>query len=402
MFAICYYALLCVAYIFMLPILCFFSAFKPKYRHSIPARFFMWKNGAFESANFAPEVWIHACSLGEINSLQAILSESILQKNLLITTTTNTGYTKANELFSAHKSVAIRYLPFEIFIPFIMPKSLKKLVVLEAELWFMLFFCAKKFGAHTILLNARISTKSYPKYKKYKFFYTQFFKCVDKIFVQQKADIERFLALGAESNAQKIETIGNIKALLRPKISQNLKRNLQSQTLIVAASTHKGEEELILRAFKANFIDSPFHRLIIAPRHPERFGEVWEIIKAHNVSATKYSDSGLDYESSVILLDSLGELINIYAIADCVILGGSFVKMGGHNPLECAFFGTQIISGEHIFNQLALFELIENYKIIKNDELIAVLGDLQNLPKSKIKDLALKNMQNKISEIFAD
>ena len=441
-FAICYYALMLVIYVLMLPILGFFSVFKPKYRHSIPARFFMWKNGAFKSANFAPEVWIHACSLGEINSLQAILKGDILQRQILLTTTTNTGFTKANELFSAYPSVAIRYLPFEIFIPFVLPKTLKKLVVLEAELWFMLFFCAKKRGAKTILLNARISTKSYPKYKKNAWFYRRFFSCVDSIFCQQNADTLRLSELGV----QNISPLGNIKALIKPSVTKNLTKfmpkiardsrdfkqdsaknlkdsaqdspesNVDSQvlrqdskdlrdskpTLIVAASTHRGEEELILRAFKANFIDSPLHRLIIAPRHPERFGEVWEIIKAHNVSATKYSDSGLDYESAVILLDALGELINVYAIADCVILGGSFVKMGGHNPLECAFFGTQIISGEHIFNQLALFELIENYKIIKNDELIVVLGDLQHLQKSKIKDLALKNMQNKISEIFAD
>ena len=149
-------------------------------------------------------------------------------------------------------------------------------------------------------------------------------------------------------------------------------------------------------------MDSPFHRLIIAPRHPERFGEVWEIIKAHNISAIKYSENGTSYESSVILLDVLGELINVYAIADCVILGGSFVKKGGHNPLECAHFGVKLITGEHIFNQLALFELIKNYKIVKNDELIVVLGDLANLPKSKIKDSAINAMQRKISEIFAN
>ena len=334
----------------------------------------------------------------------------------------------------------IRYLPFEIFIPFVLPKSLKKLVVLEAELWFMLFFCAQKNGAQTILLNARISTKSYPKYKKNAWFYRRFFSCVDSVLCQRDADIERLKSLGA----QNIAPIGNIKALLKPIVTKNLPKfapkitqdskdsldshkdspesNVDSQdsrlnskdlskvskqdskkpTLIVAASTHKGEEELILRAFKANFMDSSFYRLIIAPRHPERFGEVWEIIQAHNVSATKYSDSGLDYESAVILLDTLGELINVYAITDCVILGGSFVRMGGHNPIECAFFGVKLISGEHIFNQLALFELIENYKIVKNDELIVVLGDLQHLPKSKIKDLALTTMQNKISEIFAN
>ena len=159
-----------------------------------------------------------ACSLGEINSLQAILSES--QKNLLITTTTNTGFKRANEIFLKHPSVAIRYLPFEIFIPFIMPKNLKKLIVLEAELWFMLFFCAKKRGAHTTLLNARISTKSYPKYKKNAWFYRRLFSCVDSVLCQQDADRERLSELGA----QNIEPIGNIKALIKPNITKNLPR----------------------------------------------------------------------------------------------------------------------------------------------------------------------------------
>lgn len=382
----------------MLPILGFFALFKSKYRASIPARFFLFNNKIPNA-----EVWIHACSLGEVSSLQAILNKNITQKKLL-TTTTNTGFAKANELFSSYKNVEIAYLPFEIFLPFVMPKGLKKLVVLEAELWFMLFFCAKKRGAKNILLNARISAKSYPKYKKNAWFYKRLFYYIDRVFCQQDADKARLITLGA----QNIESIGNIKALVQPQTSANFAifseyKNallMQSTNLIVAASTHKNEEELILRSFKANF--SPNYRLIIAPRHPERFSEVWELIKAHKFNATKYSQSGLNGKSQVILLDTLGALIDAYAIADCVILGGSFVKVGGHNPLECAYFGVKLITGEHIFNQNALFALIDGYTIATHENLATILGDFENLPNSKIKNSALLNMQNKISEILAN
>ena len=387
----------------MLPILGFFTLFKAKYRHSIPARFFLYKNRKF--AESKPEIWLHACSLGEVNSLQAILKGEILQKQILLTTITNTGFKRARELFGERKNIEIRYLPFEIFLPFIFPKSIKKLVVLEAELWFMLFFCAKNIGAKTILLNARISTKSYQKYKKFAFFYRRLFESVDEIFCQQDSDIARFCALGAKN----ISTLGNIKALICPQTSQNLaifeayKMAIleRGAKIIIAASTHRGEEAQILLAFKEAFANEKFC-LIIAPRHPERFSEVWELIKSRNLNATKYSECELNAESSIILLDALGELINAYSIADCVVLGGSFVKVGGHNPLECAHFGVKLISGEHIFNQLALFALVSGYKIAKCGELPQILRNMQDLPQSKINNSALLQMQNKISEILSN
>lgn len=404
MFAICYYALLCVASVLILPVLLCFSA-KSKYKISIPARFFLWNN-SFKSLETPPELWFHACSLGEVNSLQGILKDSILQKHILLTTITNTGFKRANELFSSHKNIAIRFLPFEIFLPFVMPKSIKKLVVLEAELWFMLFFCAKKIKANTILLNARISTKSFPKYKKYKFFYKQLFKNIDVILCQQDSDKERFLALGANN----IETLGNIKALLKPQGTknittfQNFKENLQKNnaTIIIAASTHKGEEEIILEHYLRHFKDSKNHYLIIAPRHPERFSEVWDLLKSKKLNATKYSENSLNAESSIILLDKLGELINAYSIANVVILGGSFVKMGGHNPLECAYFRTKLISGEYIFNQLALFDLVEHYTIANASNLGEILQHLEHLEPSKIKDSTLHLMQDKITQILTN
>ncbi len=390
MFAILYYAAMLIAYLLASPVLVCLCAFKQKYRHSIPARFAptlafarFWRNDMRE---FAPQVWIHACSLGEVNSLGAILDDSRLQNTrILLTTITNTGFARAQELFGARERVRVAFLPFEIFIPFLIPKSLKKLVVCEAELWFMLFFCAKKVGAKTLLLNARISTKSYPKYKKIAWFYARLFGYIDAVFCQQKCDLERLRELGA----QNIKVIGNIKALSVPIVSKNLPKfrvDGENATLIIAASTHKGEEELILQSYAD--IANAKNRLIIAPRHPERFGEVWEILQKSSFKTARYSQSGLDYGAQVILLDTLGELVNVYNIADCVILGGSFVAVGGHNPIECAYFGAKIITGEFIFNQHALFALIEGYTTATRENLGAILKNLANLPHSHIKSRA--------------
>lgn len=369
----------------MLPVLIALSLFKTKYRQSIPARFFLYKN-----TNFSGEIWIHACSLGEINSLQSFVND--IQSYIIITTITNTGYARAKELFKDKKNITIRYLPFEIFIPFIMPKGLKRLVVLEAELWYMLFFCAKNKGAKSILLNARISSKSYPKYKKNLWFYKKLFSNIDVILAQSDDDKKRLSALGGHN----IKAIGNIKALLKPEATKILES--YSKTIIVGASTHRGEEELIISSYMKHFKDSKSHCLILAPRHPERFDEVWEIINKYNINATRYTKSGFAYSYNVILLDVLGELINIYSIADCVILGGSFVKLGGHNPLECAYFHTKLISGEYIFNQLSLFSLIENYIITKAEDLSNILKDISNIPKSKIKYENLKAMLDSINQ----
>lgn len=411
-FGICYYLAMLVGYILMLPILLSLSLFKKKYRQSLPARFFLYKN-----TNFSGEVWIHACSLGEVNSLQTFITN--IESSIILTTITNTGYLKAKELFGNKENIIIRYLPFEIFIPFIMPRGLKRLVVLEAELWYMLFFCAKNRGAKNILLNARISSKSYPKYKKNEWFYKRLFNNIDVILAQSKEDKENLASLGANH----IEAIGNIKALLKPQVSKSLERF--SGTLIVGASTHRGEEEIILSSYMKHYRDSSSHCLLLAPRHPERFDEVWEIILKYTKNAKRYSIDGLSYQdnysknmeskispskisqmveskamesspTNVILLDSLGELINIYSIASCVILGGSFVKLGGHNPLEPAYFNTKLISGEHIFNQLALFSLVDGYVIVKINELDNVLKDISNLANSSIKEENLNIMLDSI------
>lgn len=387
MFKIIYILSIFIAYIIFSPFL-FISIFKKKYKKSIPSRFFL-KN--FSLLNM-PEIWFHACSYGEIKSLECIIKKNP-NKSILITTITNTGFELAKKTYENNPYIEVKYLPFEIFIPFWIYKlaRLKTLVVLEAELWYMIFFIAKKSGGKTILLNARISDRSFGRYKKLRWFYKILFKKVDKVFTQGQKDLERFEILGGKN----IEVLGNIKNFNIPQITKYYPK--QNFPIFVAASTHKGEEELILNAFlefKKTFKEPV---LIMLPRHPERFDEVENIIKQKQCKVKVFSKDGFDLECDVLLVDKLGELNNIYSITDVVILGGSFVKVGGHNPIEPAFFNTKLITGKYIFNQNSLFGMIEGYELIEEQELLKALLNFKNLIPTR-----LKNKEDKLKILLEE
>jgi len=360
---IIYYILTLFLYLISLPFLIFLS-FKKKYNLSIPARFFLIKNPPFKE--ILPH--FHSCSLGETKALKPII-EKFDKVNLSVIT--NTGYEEAKK----YKNADVRFLPFEIFIPF-WYKPCKSLVVVEAELWLMLFYIAHKRCKKTILINARISDRSYPKYMKFRWFYSHLFKYIDTIFAQSEIDKKRLEKLGAKN----VIVAGNIKSAVEFEITKHYKK--PKEKLIIAGSTHKGEEEIILNAFKT----TKNSKLIIVPRHPERFEEVYKLIQSFAIQ-NNYSYGKIDdgFEKDIILVDKMGELINLYNIADIVILGGSFVdNVGGHNPLEIAYFNKPLISGKYIFNQKPLFELIENPYIIDNLELPKYLN--QNLNQTNIKN----------------
>ncbi len=360
LFSIFYYLVLSFIYILAVPYLIFKSR-NSKYRQAIPAKFFLKNNPPFKENG----IWFHSCSMGETKAIKPLIDNYIKDANISVIT--NTGYEEAKKISSN-----VRYLPFEIFLPFWVNKQ-KVLVVMEAELWYLLFLFAKKKGAKTLLINARISDKSYKSYKRFSFFYKRIFKNIDKVFAQSEVDKNRLEELGATN----IEVIGNIKLAQLPKVSVNLEKPIT--TLITAASTHENEERLILEAFKKEQ-----GKLIIVPRHPERFNKVdlqiREFVKDKNISYERYSLKE-DFESDIILVDKMGILNDIYAISDVVILGGAFEKIGGHNPIEPAFFNCKIISGKNIFNQKSLFDCIKNYYLIENDELGNYLDNIKNLEK---------------------
>ena len=203
---IAYRALCAIAWLVLVPLLLYLST-KPKYRRSIPARFFPFlRVFTLESSGFCkdfyPHFWLHACSFGEIKSLEPIiqtLAQAAPTRNILLTTTTQTGFDLAQSSYASEPRIRVEFLPFEIFLPFYARrlKQLQALVVTEAELWLELFYTTKALGAKTLLINARISTRSYPKYRRFRFFYRVLFSCVDEVFSQTQADSTRLAELGA-------------------------------------------------------------------------------------------------------------------------------------------------------------------------------------------------------------
>ena len=360
-------------YILALPLLIFLS-FKSKYRYSIPARFFLFNNSKFETQE---GIWFHVCSLGEARALKPII-EHIKEKDIKITTITETGQTEAKKY-----DVDVRYLPFEIFLPFWMKKQ-KLLIILEAEFWFMLIVWAYFRKTKVILLNARISDRSIKKYLKLRWFYKKMLQYVEIVYAQNEVDRERFLALGAIN----VEVIGNIKLAGEIKITKEYPK--QESEIIVAGSTHNGEEDAILKAFLRYKNSNRISKLIVVPRHPERFEEVALLMNSYakesSLRVSRFSQTQ-SFDADMILLDAMGELNNIYNISDIAILGGAFEdNIGGHNPLEPAKFCCKIITGKYFFHQKELFKYVENVQYVDKDEIYEALEKTEDLEPSIVQE----------------
>ena len=363
LFTLFYNLILTITYILLIPYL-LYKKRENKYKDAIPSKFFLKNNPKFDFSG----IWFHSCSMGEVKAIKPLIQEFEAKANISVIT--NTGFEEAKTV-----SQNVRYLPFEIFLPFWITKQ-KVLVVMEAELWYMLFLFAKRKGAKTLLINARISDRSYKSYLRFKFFYKKIFENIDKVFAQSQIDKKRLEELGAKN----VEVIGNIKLAQLPQKKLDLEK--PNSKVIVAASTHEGEEELILSSYKKEY-----GKLIVVPRHPERFLKVEELIKDYikdkEISFHKYSLKE-DFSSDIILIDKMGMLNDIYSIGDITILGGAFANVGGHNPIEPAYFGNIIISGKNIFNQKSLFECIKNYYLIEKNELKEYLEKASTLLKPEL------------------
>ncbi|MGE4397607.1 MAG: 3-deoxy-D-manno-octulosonic acid transferase, partial [Sulfurimonas sp.] len=194
--------------------------------------------------------------------------------------------------------------------------------------------------------------------------------------------------------------IGNIKLSAEIKKTQEYKK--PECELIVAGSTHEGEEESVLKSF-VEYRKQSDAKLAIVPRHPERFEAVYELMKRYadknSLSISRFSQSR-EFDSDLILVDAMGELNNIYAISDIAILGGAFRDdVGGHNPLEPAYFGCKIITGKHFFHQRELFKYVHHVQYVESDEIHRALMASKELPPSIVEEkIDLKPVINKIKE----
>jgi len=359
-----------VLYFLALPFLFLFS-YKTKYKDSIPGRFFLWKNRPLEPNG----IWFHSCSFGEAKAIRPLV-EKLPSSILRMSTTTQTGFRAISEYTKES-----RYLPFEVLL-FGWLRPQKALVVMEAEFWYLLFALASKRGAKTLLINARMSDRSFPKYLKMAWLYRQIFKHIDEVYAQTILDKERLEMLGASN----VMVTGNIKLSQLPMPKRRLEK--PSSLLVCGASTHEGEEKIILEAFLALKKENKDAKLLLVPRHPERFSKVASEVEnfagEENVTWQKYSQSE-DLENDIIVVDKLGELVNLYAISDIVILGGAFEPIGGHNAAEAAQFGCKIISGKHYFNQKDIFAAIEGIAVAEASNLARRLLQHGLLKSTQIK-----------------
>jgi 3-deoxy-D-manno-octulosonic-acid transferase len=382
-FVLLYTLLAALLYLVALPFLLLLPLVKKKYRHAIPARFFLWHNPPLRGGG----IWIHSCSFGEARAIRP-LTARIPPETLRLSTTTQTGFAEIST-----QSAQSRYLPYELWL-YLWIRPQKLLMVMEAELWYLLFFLARRNGTRTLLINARMNVRSYPKYLRLRWFYRRVFAQIDAVYAQSEEDKERLEALGAHN----VKVVGNIKFAGLEAPRQKLRK--PDGLLVCAGSTHQGEERLILDAFVALKQRSPDAKLLLAPRHPERFEMLHGMAEAYAVSKewryTRYSDDK-SLESDLILIDSLGELIDLYAISDIVVLGGAFEPIGGHNAAEAAQFGCKIISGPHYFNQRDIFAGIEGITVVENEALAETLQYPEKLPRSRITREA--NLQPLLQEI---
>lgn len=345
-------------------------------------------------------IWMHAVSVGETNSAM-ILADELLQKNknakILFTTTTLTSASIIAKKESEYKGRLVhQFLPIDSyycaksFLTFWQPKMA---IFVESEIWPNLISLTKKMQIKRFLVNARMSDSSFKKWKIAKIFFFRIFRKFDAIFAQTKIDQERLQYL----SGKKTYYFGNLKSQANaPKIDQAklkiLQKEIGQRKLFIAASTHKGEEEIILKAHKK--LQKKFSDLltIIIIRHPNRADEVAEILDVEFVQRSK--EEKIKKSTQIYLADTLGEIGIFYSLADFVFIAGSLKEIGGHNPFEAIKLKTAVISGPYIFNFSEIYEELVKQKacIIAKDE-NEIFDNVQKLFKDDklVKDLVKKS-----------
>ncbi len=361
-----YSLLYTLAFIALLPYFAYQAIFNRKYLGNLRGRLWLSSELPWTATNDArPAIWLHAVSVGETlaaKPLIAALRERFPNHRLILSTTTITGQAVARERVAEADGVC--YFPFDwkLTVRHALDAIQPQVVILmESELWLNFLDECRDRNIPTIVVNGRISDRSFPRSQKVGFLIHRLYKLVTRFLMQSRVDAERAMKLGAPP--ERVGVSGNLKYDIRdasesPALVEAAKQlddifALSSSRLIVAGSTSEGEEQILLEAFGQLRKLGPTEnvRLLIAPRHPERFDAAAKLIEASGLIWTKRSAANQTSKTAeVILLDSIGELAALYRFASIVFVGGSLVKKGGHNILEPALFAKPIIVGPHMEN----------------------------------------------------
>ena len=348
-----YTLLLYIALPFVLLRLLLRSLKAPAYRSRWSERF-----GRFPPLGERSTIWIHAVSVGEAQAAEPLvrqLMERYPHLPIVITTTTPTGSDRVRKLFGV--SVSHVFFPYDL--PFAVNGFIKRtrpamLLMMETEIWPNLMATCASRGIPTILANARLSERSARGYARLGSLTRETFELIGMVAAQAPADAQRFLGLGVAQD--RVRVTGSIKFDIRLPASlieqaEVLRLQWGGRPVWVAASTHEGEDELILAAHQRVLESFPQALLVLVPRHPERFERVASLLKKFQFNHLRRSEGGLcDAETTVFLGDTMGELTLFLAASDAAFVGGSLVPIGGHNVLEPAALGIPVVFGTHMFN----------------------------------------------------
>ena len=313
---------------------------------------------SFSQISASRPVWIHAVSVGEVLAVKNFierLSEKFPNRKIVLSTTTKTGNAVAEKVLS--KNILKFFFPLDFSFTvkrvadIINPSAL---LVMETEIWPNLITELSRRSIPVVLINGRISDKSFKGYRKIKFLFEKVLKKINLFCMQTPESAERIKALGAP--ADNVRITGNMKFDTEDLAVSELAGIGKMGPLFVAGSTHKGEDEIILDAYKKLVKEFKDLTLLIAPRHIERADSIGKLIIAEGFEEVRVSrlkekaGSGALPKRSILILDTLGELSRIYGLATIVFMGGSLVKTGGHNPVEPALFAKPIVFGPFMFN----------------------------------------------------
>jgi 3-deoxy-D-manno-octulosonic-acid transferase len=316
-------------------------------------------------------IWIHAVSVGEVLTARALLPElreRYPRLRIFLSTTTLTGQQVARR--NLEHIDAIFYFPFDL--PFIVNRTLalvkpRLFVMMETEIWPNLLRACRRQDVRTVIVNGRISSRSYPRYRLARPCFRRVLADVDRFCMQSEESARRVIDLGADP--ARVTVTGSLKfdslELPAPGLQGRTRDRVlrffrlpPQRPVVIAASTMKGEEPLVLRVFARIRDVAPQALLILAPRHPERAAEVEQLVLRAGFSVARRSELRVDAEprEEVVILDTVGELARLYQVATVVFVGGSLVDSGGHNILEPAVFGKPILFGPHMQNFVEIAE----------------------------------------------
>jgi 3-deoxy-D-manno-octulosonic-acid transferase len=358
-----------------------------------------YREGLSERLGFVPArlreedprqtIWVHAVSVGEVLAASRLVNELSAcapQYRVLFSTTTRTGQRLARDRTGINHTF---YFPLDF--PWIVRRYLRLLdpalvVLVETEFWPNLLAACRRAEIPVAVVNGRVSDRSLPRYLQLRSLWKGILAGVSIVLAQSEEDAKRLKAIGAP--AGRVFFGGNLKFDVRSAepaaITTSLREHLTAGTrVLVCGSTMEGEEEILLDAFQQVRKSIPDCVMILAPRHPERFGRVAQLLKNRDEQSVRRSNwmkrPSKIKAGTVVLLDSIGELASVYALASVAFVGGSLIPAGGHNPLEPAQFAVPVVMGTHYANFRAIIDMLvhaEAMKLATTETLVPILENL--------------------------